>query len=422
MALAGCLSPSGLDLPITDKVFEQKFAAEPDRGVDLLFVVDDSDGMAEEQAALVAGFPSLMRAMGTADLRVGVISSDLGAPGSRLAECDRGDRGALQAAPRGNCRAPSGRFLISLDAGTRTNFEGDLADAFACIAPLGTGGCGFEQHLASARRALDQDQPIENDGFLRPQALLTLVVLADEDDCSAPEGSEIYEPATSRFGPQRSFRCNEFGHLCGGGPPPRSPGAVLGPCQPAEQAGALVPIADYVRFFRSLKERADRVMAAVIAGPPTPYAVAGQAQIAPSCQGPAGRSAAPAVRLKAFADALGGQFASVCDGDLAPAMGQIGEAIRRQLSTSCLSAHPIPLVGTVPDCDVVERLGAFGRPTHIPACDGSALRPCWRTVKNQRCAGSSTELQIERREPAQPGAIDTLRCRTCANPNDARCH
>src|SRR5205814_8740419 len=104
----------------------------------------------------------------------------------------------------------------------------DIAGAFGCVGgALGAAGGGFRQPLAAARRALGPDQPIENEGFLRPGSLLALLVISDEDDCSAPATTDLFEPSATRYGPQRSFRCNQYGHLCGGKPPSTSSGAPL---------------------------------------------------------------------------------------------------------------------------------------------------------------------------------------------------
>ena len=51
-------------------------------------------------------------------------------------------------------------------------------------------GCGFEHQLASIDRALGADgqgpAPATNLGFLRSEAYLGIVMLTNEDDCSAP--------------------------------------------------------------------------------------------------------------------------------------------------------------------------------------------------------------------------------------------
>jgi hypothetical protein len=410
------------------KYLSQAISQEPNNQVDLLFVVDNSSGMAGKQRAMIAAFPALVKSLratpgGLPSLRVGVVSSNLGAGGSRLAECDQSDRGLLQEPRPGCASAPKGRFLISLDGGTRNNFDGDPAAAFGCLADLGTGGCGFEQHLGAARRALDSDQPLENEGFLRPGAILALVILADEDDCSTRAPTDLFEPSTSRYGPQGSFRCAEYGHLCNGTPPPRTGGELTG-CRSAEGAGKLTPVAEYVAFFKGLKARPEQVMVAVVAGPPTPYAVQvvnGQAQVAPSCTSSNGPGT-PGVRLKEFADGFGsrGLFSSICDGDLSPPMGRLGDAIVKQIGASCLAAAPVRLGGAA-DCRVSESPAGLGPEVPVPACATGGPRPCFTVTKQDQCP-AGFELKIERGSSvALPGTVATALCRVCTDPKDNRC-
>ena len=60
----------------------------------------------------------------------------------------------------------------------------------------------------------------QNAGFLRQDAQLAIVVLSDEDDCSAPPSTVLYslngghQNLTNSLGPIANYRCNEFGHLC----------------------------------------------------------------------------------------------------------------------------------------------------------------------------------------------------------------
>lgn len=415
---------------------EQTFAQEPHNDVDLLFVAASSAGMAAKQQALAAAFPALLKALqgaggGLPDVRAGVLSSDLGAPGSRLAGCELGDRAVLRAAPAGCAAALSlqGRFLITLDGGTRGNFSGDPGAAFSCLtSALGSAGCGFEQPLAAARRALDLDQPIENDGFLRAGALLGVMILSDEDDCSVPAGTDLFEPSTARYGPQGAFRCSEFGHLCNGQRPQRvATAAPLTGCVSAEGAGKLTPVSDTVAFFRSLVPP-ERLLVSVVAGPVDPYAVrldGAAAQLAPSCSSSTVGDAAPSVRLQQFARAFGarGDFSSACQDDLSPAMARFGQSIVQQLGTTCLLAAPARTSGGAPDCWVTESAGGLGRDVQLPRCEASGPRPCWSLVPSRaRCETSGYELRVERGEADPlPGTVDTLRCRVCTSQGDPRC-
>jgi hypothetical protein len=208
--------------------------------VDLLFMVDNSNSMAGEQASLKAQFPSVIKVLTTGmrtpddmdpfppakDLHVGVVSSDMGIPGVEFGSChaDGGDDGRLQHSPHGDgCDANYPLFLSyngDAKAGPLTDptkFSNDVG----CIATLGTGGCGFEQQLESPLKALwpsvytdangnVQANPIQflattpqgklgkgdvpvaqggNLGFLRNDpaqglSLIAIVVVTDEEDCS----------------------------------------------------------------------------------------------------------------------------------------------------------------------------------------------------------------------------------------------
>ena len=159
--------------------------------VDLLFVIDNSNSMQEEQRALAerAGDLIARLAAGDADgdgeldfppvtdLRVGVITPDLGAGNYGIFMCEEltGDDGIL---------------LAQHDIGDYAN-AADFAAAVAATMEPGTDGCGFEMPLEALHRAL-LEQP-ENAGFLRPDSVLGVVVLTDEDDCSADDAS-IFDP------------------------------------------------------------------------------------------------------------------------------------------------------------------------------------------------------------------------------------
>jgi hypothetical protein len=57
----------------------------------------------------------------------------------------------------------------------------DLALEFACMATLGLNGCGIEQQLEAAVRGLTRE---DQQDFIREDALLAVLVVSDEEDCS----------------------------------------------------------------------------------------------------------------------------------------------------------------------------------------------------------------------------------------------
>jgi hypothetical protein len=314
-----------LDEPCADAPDAEPATRAPG-GVDVLFVIDNSGSMLEEQAALTAAFDGFVAALeaahgGRPDLHIGVISSDLGAGGERINGCLEPDHGVLQHAPRvAGCTPPTDRYLVDADdgAGGRTaNYEGSLGEAFRCIAELGTRGCGFEQHLEALRTALDPGTTA-NAGFLRDDAALAIVIVADEDDCSASNRA-LYDP-NAPLGPLASFRCFEHGVVCTPDEP-RTEGEKTG-CEPRTDSPYLVDVAAIADEVRAVKP-AGWVAVAAIVGAPAPVAVApdpmtGYLELVPSCTGAAG-TAVPALRLDAFARRFGSRHVvgDVCTGPAA---------------------------------------------------------------------------------------------------------
>ncbi len=64
-----------------------------------------------------------------------------------------------------------------------------IAYATACMSDVGTDGCEFEQSFSSALRALGRP---DQSGFIRQDALLAMVVISDEDDCSIEDGPALF--------------------------------------------------------------------------------------------------------------------------------------------------------------------------------------------------------------------------------------
>jgi hypothetical protein len=422
------------------------FTQSVNNDIDILFLIDNSMSMKEEQDNLRKNFPVLTRVLkdlpqGLPNVHIAVVSSDLGAgllndvPGC----VGDGDRGRFQNTPR------AGSYLSAV--GPDRNFDGDIVQAFACIAALGTGGCGFEHQLQALRAALDPElMPEENRGFLRENAVLAMVLLTDEDDCSAPRDTngnntlfDSSDLASQSLGPLSSFRCNEFGHLCDGKRPPRTPAANLQQCRSAED-GRLLRIADLVEFFKTLKADPNDIMVAAVTGPPTPYAVelvrqpggrgaaATQPQVVPSCRSANG-TADPAVRINQFVEAFGanGSMHSICADDFTPVMKRIGEEVARRASLECLSA---PIADFDPDtagvqarCEVFDETQFEGSTLRelIPACS-DAPPPCWRIQPASKCALSGTQMVVDRGGvPPVAGTRINVICETCESPTDSRC-
>ena len=174
------------------------------RNVDLLFLIDDSSSMKLSQDNLRRNFPAFMTALknlpgGLPNVHIAIASSDMGAGDGSIGGCDATSKnGIFQYAPRGDCAATglaAGATFISDVNGVR-NYTGNLEDVFTCMAALGEDGCGFEHQFAAITRALGADgqaPPVENQGFLRPDAYLAIVMITNEDDCSASPGVPLFD-------------------------------------------------------------------------------------------------------------------------------------------------------------------------------------------------------------------------------------
>ena len=196
-----------------------------------------------------------------------------------------GDNGRLQNTPRvpagspagtaPSCSGPQGNFIrdVALESGERDrNFTGTLSETFSCIAQLGIKGCGFEQPLEAAHRALNNTN-IENAMFLRPDAFLAIILITDEDDCSA-KSPQLFDPnqdsIESQLGFLQSYRCYEFGIRCDGQRLDRTPKSYEN-CEPLTGDDALLQDPNfYADFFKGLKDNPNKVIVAAITGNPGP--------------------------------------------------------------------------------------------------------------------------------------------------------
>jgi hypothetical protein len=379
--------------------------------LDLLFVIDNSGSMKEEQASLAAAFPHfidlLPRIRGTLpSLHIGVVSTDVGAGAATLGSCTGdGDDGQLKTS---GCAGIDGAFLsdVALPTGARDrNYTGDLAAQFACTAQVGTSGCGAEQPLEAMRRALD---PVanRNPGFLRPDAYLAVMIISDEDDCSVKDRAMFDLPGSPA---RKVFGCTAHGLTCAE-PDLTTPGAKHA-CVPDDASPYLTRVDAFADFLIDLKGAGNLAVAA-ITGDPDPVAITldagGDPELAPSCTSASG-TAAPAVRTRAFVDRFGsaGSTAPICGATFDDAFASLASIIKITLAVPCLNgaiADTDPAAaGVQPDC-VVSELIDRGKPTAtetpLPACDATQSQlPCWHLTTDATFCGDAPDhlrLVVER--------------------------
>jgi hypothetical protein len=251
--------------------------AEECTKMDIVFIVDDSGSMAEEQNNLAANFPKFVQKIESfktksgskLDWRLAVtttarnITYNVQVPGfGTMPMTEKGDDGAFRT---GSGCGGSKAWIDMGDA----NPEG----TFQCRAKAGTSGSSIEMPLEALKLSLvDRVADGKNAGFLRPDALLAFVVLTDEDDCSRSDNNFTVE----------NDQCDTM--------------------------KGTNPVAQYKATLDNVAQGEGRWAAAVIAG---------QTQ----CKSSFG-DAIEAKRLKEFTSLPGvkSTFSSICDGDLSLAL------------------------------------------------------------------------------------------------------
>jgi hypothetical protein len=180
---------------------------------DILFVVDDSGSMSDNQANLAASLDTFITALAASpvqnEFRIAVTNTSIegfktsatatpaqaytAGPAAGVPYPD----GAVVAITQVGGVGVSGDFIY--DAGTSTWGGNRILDAgttslqqdFRANVLVGTRGSGREQPFRAARLALTSRLADANAGFLRPGARLAVFFLTDEDDCSGDPSTAV---------------------------------------------------------------------------------------------------------------------------------------------------------------------------------------------------------------------------------------
>jgi len=201
--------------------------------VDVLLVVDDSASIAPRVAQLKEQLPRMMQALTTGSdgetnfppaksVHVAVTTTDMGAGAEYPPSCTALGRDGVFVRPGevGVTCPVSYPGYLSYEGGAAPL---SVVESAACV-PLvfsdaeGFAGCGFEQPLEAALKALwpADDTRVQfssggghgadaNRGFLRDSSLLVVVIVTDEDDCSATDTS-IFDVRAQELG-SVNLRC-----------------------------------------------------------------------------------------------------------------------------------------------------------------------------------------------------------------------
>jgi hypothetical protein len=153
--------------------------------VDLLFVIDDSGSMSDNQQNLVNSFPGfadlMMNTLQADKFNVGVVTSDSYAHN----EVGCTEIGSLVT------KTSSATCTPFVDGQRYMTQNDNLGGKFACAGLVGDNGDGDEHQLEGGTLAISPafNAPGAcNEGFIRSDALLVLVIITDEDDDDGSPG------------------------------------------------------------------------------------------------------------------------------------------------------------------------------------------------------------------------------------------
>lgn len=314
---------------------------------DLLFVVDDSPSMANEQEKLAAGFAALADRLQALDppvgWRVGVMTTsvdeafgpcptgDPSAPG----QCSASFGGGPFTCEAGRCvrrfpdraarlvAAPGNPEVLDVDAMPLA----DLVTAFGENVRVGLAGSRMEQPLRAVESAIANGNLAS---FRRPDARLVVVVASDEDDCSDSTGQLMALE--------------------------RTPSGAVDHCDLGARTGdGLDDVTAWVSRFKASGDVALGAIVGLAPGSGDPGMCADPACVA-NCRSPAGTTAcgtscagalrpslcveecqlqcesfcgsqAPGRRTSAAVRAMSGPLASVCESDYGPVLAQLARVL-----------------------------------------------------------------------------------------------
>ena len=319
--------------------------------VDLLFVIDDSGSMSEEQSNLAHNFPEFIKRVEAyrtpadtqLEYRVGVTSTSrdglrfnasltqkMGAgpceitddcpntnhtcecPSRGFEECSEACTGPCFCEPPGmtmpineTCSGEDG-VLVTPPGYPDSWIDGPgdhVSGAFSSAASLGTSGCSMEMPLYAMEHALSPEHHSApggaNAGFLRSDALLMVIIITDEDDCSSNNDTIDQRTIIDMMHP--------FAGMSGDNGCTNADGETTD-----EQ---YLPVNHYIEFLDGLMGIRTHWAVAVIAGQT-------------SCESSFG-TAYTAHRLNDFTEAAGSNaiFSDICAADLAGALDEALEIL-----------------------------------------------------------------------------------------------
>lgn len=463
------------------------------KDLDILFVIDNSGSMGEEQATLsesLGAFLSVLEADDVrANYRLGITTTDDSNYWCKGAGVSDPESGQFVLS---SCRSRLDDFFFAGDdtdaSATCTDFcefdniemratvtasdpdprvrpwleniegvtnlpEGvSSTQAMQCFAPQGINGCGFESHLESMWKALrlSESSGQNQSGFVRDSAVLSIVFVTDEADCSFNRdlqntvfgeegvGNQVFWSLPDVQQSPTSAVCWNAGVTCdfslGSDQCTAIDRDVNGGETTDADAAALYPLSRYTSYVQDLENQkqlispGQEVLVSAIVGVPENYPEVQQLSYA---QGPDENNpdsfqarfgigqgcssqvaeAVPPVRLREFAENFlvgdgNTNLFSVCSTDYGPALAAVAESVRDQLRPACMPAcvadTDAVAEGLQPLCTLTQTSndGSGTIEQNVPECGAGGSIPegadvCFVSLVDQNGSTASPEDDMQ---------------------------
>ncbi|PRP90798.1 hypothetical protein ENSA5_61180 [Enhygromyxa salina] len=436
---------------------EDQLQLTVNKDVDILFVIDNSGSMGEEQAILANNFGAFIEVLEAeeveANYRIGVTTSDNGnewcksttpeAGNLVMSSCtsrindfvfNNGETDASDIACNDICNLDAAALEVlptttDLDSTPSPrpwleNIEGkknipdttDTVEAFKCFGPQGINGCGFESQLESMYLALIRAQNSDEAsyGFLRANAILAVVFVTDEADCSynksfseifKQDGNKVFWSDPTALYPTSAV-CWNAGVSCTGDPSNYDSCDAVNKDVDGNEAvddssAVLHPMSRYLGLIQGLEEEKQtlnaeqEVIVALIGGVSNDgkafYSSAAATDpefendfgIGPGCEAVNPNNpdepveAVPPVRLRDLVEEFTpGNMFSICNDDYSTALQAIAQRIEDQIQpacyTKCVKDTDASTLVVDPECTVEEDPPGTDNSVRIEECQTDA--------------------------------------------------
>ncbi len=287
----GDYSPDPTGPSVGDLITEEFTQPEPKK-LDILWVVDNSGSMQEEQDNLANNFRSFVTHLKDRDIdfQLAVTSTDI---------CgDQPNSYCPDWIFMGNYYHPGYQPLRGTFQGTWGNTvlksdQANLEEIFMANVTLGTVGSGAEHGLTAAQLAIEKSliSNTKNSGFMREDSFLAVIVVSDEED----SGLKLHAQGYTNY---------------------------------------LYSDTDFIEFLKTHKKEGEFSVSSIV-GTIDP-------QTGKVCQTPEGTPVEEGKQYIKATEKTGGLTASICDQDFAKSLQALGGDLSSQVSQVVLTAKPFP--------------------------------------------------------------------------------